>query len=139
VGVDDRISTLKTVPIFAGLSDRNLKRVIDIAKEVMHTDGQAVMEEDASAAGLHVILEGEADIAVHGQHVATFGPGDYFGEMSIIDGKPRSATVTAKGTLRTLGIPAWTFETLMERHPSIMRTLLTELSSRIRGIEATRS
>jgi CRP-like cAMP-binding protein len=113
--------------------------VIEIAKEVEHADGHPVMEEDASAAGLHVILEGEADIAVHGKHVATFGPGDYFGEMSIIDGKPRSATVTARGTLRTLGIPAWTFETLMERHPSIMRALLTELCSRIRGIEATRS
>jgi CRP/FNR family cyclic AMP-dependent transcriptional regulator len=137
--MDERIDALKAVPIFEQLSDRDLRRVLEAAKEVVHEDGRLVMEEDASAAGFHLVLDGQARVDVRGNQVAVFGPGDYFGEMSIIDGKPRSATVTALGSLRTLGIPAWTFERLMRQHPSIMRALLVQLSSRIRAIEAVKS
>jgi CRP-like cAMP-binding protein len=137
--MDDRIAALKGLPLFSDLSDRDLRRVIEIAKEVVHTDGQPVVEEDASAAGFHLILAGEAAVSVHGAEVATFRAGDYFGEMSIIDGKPRSASVSARGELRTLGIPSWNFERLMDQHPSIMRALLSELCRRIRAIEAARS
>jgi CRP-like cAMP-binding protein len=59
--------------------------------------------------------------------------------MSIIDGKPRSASVTASGTLRTLAIPAWDFEGLMEKYPTIMRALLAELCRRIRRMDEARS
>lgn len=137
--MDDRISALRAVPLFSELSDRDLKRVLEIAKEVVHTDGQPVVEEDASAAGFHLIVEGEAAVTVHGEEVGTFRAGDYFGEMSIIDGKPRSASVRARGELKTLGIPSWNFERLMDQHPSVMRALLVELSRRIRSIEAQRS
>lgn len=133
--MDDRIASLRAVPLFSELSDRDLRRVLEIAKEVVHTDGRPVVEEDASAAGFHLILDGEASVSVHGRDVGTYRAGDYFGEMSIIDGKPRSASVTAQGDLTTLGIPSWNFERLMEQHPSIMRALLTELCRRIRKIE----
>ena len=59
--------------------------------------------------GFHLILEGEADIEVSGRYVATFGPGDYFGEVSLIDGKPRTATVRTKTPMRSLVIPSWSF------------------------------
>jgi CRP/FNR family transcriptional regulator, cyclic AMP receptor protein len=137
--MDERIDALKAVPIFEQLSNKDLRKVLEIAKVVVHEDGRPIMEEDASAAGFHLILDGEARVDVRGNQVAMFGPGDYFGEMSIIDGKPRSATVTAVGTLRTLGIPAWTFERLMTQHPTIMRALLVQLSSRIRAVEAVKS
>lgn len=137
--MDDRIAALKAVPLFSELSDRDLKRVLEIAKEVVHTEGQPIVEEDASAAGFHLILDGEASVTVHGRDVGTFRAGDYFGEMSIIDGKPRSASVTAKGELTTLGIPSWNFERLMDQHPSLMRALLSELCRRIRKIEAERA
>jgi CRP-like cAMP-binding protein len=110
-----------------------------VTKEVQFDDGRHVLEEDAQAVGFHLILEGAAVINVHGKDVSTFGPGDYFGEMSIIDGKPRSASVTASGTLRTLAIPAWDFEGLMEKYPSIMRALLAELCRRIRRMDEARS
>jgi len=60
------------------------------------------------------------------------GPGDYFGEMSLIDGKPRSASVVAKGDLRTLSIPAWNFNRLLDDNPEMMRALLVVMSERIR-------
>ena len=66
------------------------------------------------------------------------GPGDYFGEMSLIDGKPRSASVTAKGELHTLGIPAWNFNQLLDQNPEMMRALLVALSLRIRHLSEDR-
>lgn len=133
------IDDLRQVPLFAGLKDTELNNVHEIAKEVRFEPGIAVVETDQSGVGFHLIQDGNADVYVAGELVATFGPGDYFGEMSVLDGKPRSATVVASGTLITLSIPAWNFESLMENHPSIMRSLLTELTSRIRRTEAMRS
>jgi CRP-like cAMP-binding protein len=133
------IESLRQVPLFAGLNDRELRRVLEIAKEVTFEPGAAVVEADKSGVGFHLILEGQADVFVNDELVATDGPGDYFGEMSVLDGKPRSATVVANGGLTTLAIPAWNFEALMDKHPQIMRALLTELTERIRRTEAMRA
>lgn len=130
---------LRQVPLFHGLPDSALKHILNIGKEVRHAPGEPVLEEDRSGVGFHLILAGNAVVSIGGTEVARFGPGDYFGEMSIIDGKPRSATVTAVDELTTLAITAWEFEALMEHNASVMRVLLTELSGRIRGIEHTHS
>lgn len=133
------IDDLRNVPLFAGLDDHELAYVREIAKEVHFEPGTPVVETDKSGVGFHLIVDGNADVYVHNELVATFTPGDYFGEMSVLDGKPRSATVIANGPLTTLSIPSWNFEELMGKHPSIMRSLLTELTSRIRRTEAMRS
>ncbi len=133
------IETLREVPLFTGIGDPELRRILEIGKEVTHEAGRPVLEADQSGVGLHVILEGRASIHVGGVEVGTFGPGEYFGEMSVIDGKARSASVVADTDLVTFAIPAWNFERLMQQHPSIMRAMLVELSSRIREIEAARS
>jgi CRP/FNR family cyclic AMP-dependent transcriptional regulator len=137
--MDVKIETLREVPLFRGLSDAELKQLIGIGKQVRHRAGDQIVEADQSGVGLHVILEGIASITVGGSEVARFGPGEYFGEMSLLDGKPRSATVTAVGDLTTFAVTSWDFERLIERHPTIMRALLVELSARIRLIESTRS
>jgi CRP-like cAMP-binding protein len=131
---DDKMQALKTVPLFRGFSDKDLRRVAEISKEVHHEDGHAVVEEDRSAVGFHLILDGEAEASTGGVVVNTMGQGDYFGEMSLIDGQPRSATVTARGSLTTLGIPAWNFNRILDEHPEMMRALLVELSARIRNL-----
>jgi CRP-like cAMP-binding protein len=133
------IDQLRNVPLFRGLPDQALRRVLEIGKEVRFEAGAPVLEEDHSGVGFHLILDGTASVSVSGAEVARFGPGDYFGEMSIIDGRPRSATVTASDVLTTLAIASWDFEALMERNPSVMRSLLVELSGRIRTIEKTRA
>ena len=134
---DDRIQALKAVPLFQEFSDKDLRKVLEIAKEVSHPDGKTIMEEDASAVGFHLILSGNAEISVGGKVVGTYGSGDYFGEMSLIDGKPRSATVTATNNLRTLAIPAWSFDRLMLQHPDLMRRMLIVLCERVRRLEAS--
>ena len=129
---DEVTEALRRVPLFKGMSDKALDRVARIAKEVSHPAGKTVLEEDRSAVGLHLILSGEAQATQAGSVVSTMGPGDYFGEMSLIDGKPRSASVVAKSDLRTLAIPAWNFERLLDENPEMMRALLVTLSERIR-------
>jgi CRP-like cAMP-binding protein len=133
------IEQLRRVPLFQGLTDGDLKKVLAIGKEVRHESGSSVVEADKSGVGLHLIMEGHAAIRVGDTQIARFGPGDYFGEMSLIDGKPRSATVTAEGPLVTFAFAAWDFERLMNHHPSIMRSMLVALSGRIRAIEAANS
>ncbi|HEX7247295.1 MAG TPA: cyclic nucleotide-binding domain-containing protein [Actinomycetota bacterium] len=129
---DEHIEALRRVPLFTGMSDRELARVVAISKEVTHPDGKAVVEEDQSAVGFHMILSGQAEASQGGTALGTLGPGEYFGEMSLIDGKPRSASVVAQGELHTLAIPAWSFNRLLDDHPEMMRMLLVALSERIR-------
>ncbi|MDH4111315.1 MAG: cyclic nucleotide-binding domain-containing protein [Actinomycetota bacterium] len=131
---DESVEALKQVPLFQGMSDKALMRVAEIAKEVSHPAGKTILEEDRSAAGFHLILSGEAQASHAGAALSTMGPGDYFGEMSLIDGKPRSASVTAVTDLRTLAIPAWNFSRLLDDNPEVVRALLVALSERIRDL-----
>ena len=128
------IDQLRAVPLFAGLSDRELRHVLESGKEVRFDAGQAVVEEDRSGVGFHLIVEGTAAVSVHGAPLSTAGPGEYFGEMSVIDGEPRSATVTAESDLKTFSMPSWTFNELLDRHPSMSKALLREMSRRMRAL-----
>jgi CRP-like cAMP-binding protein len=105
----------------------------------VHGTGQPVVEEDHTGVGFHLIIGGEATVTVHGRAVGTFGPGFYFGEMSVIDGGPRSATVTPVTDLTTFSIPAWNFQELMDTYPSMVKALLVELCARIRRIDEAKA
>lgn len=133
------IDQLRSVPLFHGLKDPDLQRILAIGKEVTHEAGHPVVEEEHTGVGFHLILEGEASVTVRGRDVGTFGPGSYFGEMSVIDGGPRSATVTPVSDLETFSIPAWNFQELMDSYPSMMKALLIELCARIRRIDEAKA
>lgn len=128
------IDDLRAVPLFAGLKDRDLRHVLESGKEVHFEAGQAVVEEDRSGVGFHLIVEGTSAVSAHGATLSTAGPGEYFGEMSVIDGQPRSATVTAETALTTFSIPSWNFNELLDKHPSVAKALLVELSRRMRAL-----
>jgi CRP/FNR family transcriptional regulator, cyclic AMP receptor protein len=131
----DTAEKLRNVPLFQGLKDAELDRILEIGKEVRHSAGKPVVEQSESGVGFHLILEGDASVTVGDREVGVFGPGTYFGEMSILDGKPRSASVIPITELVTFSIPAWNFNELLERNPSIARALLVELSARIRRLD----
>jgi CRP-like cAMP-binding protein len=128
------IDQLRAVPLFSGLKDRELRHVLESGKEVYFEAGQAVVEEDRSGVGFHLIVEGMAAVSAHGSALSSAGPGEYFGEMSVIDGHPRSATVTAQTALTTFSIPAWSFNELLDKHPSMAKALLVEMSRRMRAL-----
>ena len=132
---DDRLEQLRSVPLFAGLKDRELKDVLGRTREVEHSSGE-IVEEGAKGIGFHLILEGAAVVVQHGEVRRTLGPGDYFGEISLIDGKPRSATIRPDGVVRTLSLAAWNFEPLLEKHPKLAHELLLGLCAHVREAEA---
>jgi CRP-like cAMP-binding protein len=92
---------------------------------------------DADASGrfgrLYIVVSGTADAIVGDAVVATFGPGDYFGEMSVLDGSPRSASVVATSDLETYGLAAWNMRSLLREEPDIALHVIQTLASRLRA------
>jgi CRP/FNR family cyclic AMP-dependent transcriptional regulator len=134
----DDLEALRALPLFSVMKERDLRKVQEISKRVRHDPGHVVVEQDQSAIGFHLVLEGAAEASIGGKVVGVLEPGDYFGEMSLIDGKPRSATVRATTELVTLVIPSWNFNQILDSHPEMMRALLVELAARLRKVEALR-
>jgi CRP/FNR family cyclic AMP-dependent transcriptional regulator len=129
-------STLAAVPILAGLSKRQRSRLHNGSRIVQHPAGKAVASEGQGALALHVVLSGTAMVSVSGHEKRTLAVGDHFGEISLIDGKPRSATVTATEPLTTFAVPYQVFQSLLDDDPTCARGLLTVLCARLREAEA---
>jgi CRP/FNR family transcriptional regulator, cyclic AMP receptor protein len=129
------MALLRSVPLFEGLSQKELQAIMRSAKQVEYAPDRDIVTEGATGVGFHLILEGRASVLVGGRTRAKLGPGDFFGEMSLIDGGPRSATVRADTGVRTLSLASWEFTPLLDANPSIARKLLVELSRRLRAVE----
>ncbi len=133
---DAMLEQLRAVPLFAGLKDRQLKDVLGQTRVVEHTASE-ILEEGTKGVGFHLILDGTVTVLQGGQVRRTLGPGEYFGEISLIDGKPRSASVRPEGVVRTLSLTAWNFQPLLERHPALNHQLLLGLCAHVREAEAS--
>jgi CRP/FNR family transcriptional regulator, cyclic AMP receptor protein len=135
---DELVERLAKVDLFTGFSRKSMVKLSRSGREVQHEPGHEIASEGGGAAGFHLILAGEARVEVGGVARRELGPGDHFGEISLVDGKPRSATVRAGDDgLRTFAIPVWEFRSLLEEHPEMTRALLDNLCARIRSVEAT--
>lgn len=115
---------LKGVPMFDALTDKELTDVLAQTRVVEHEAGREIVEEGHGSVGFHLILDGQATVTQGSRTLRALGPGDYFGEISVIDGKPRSATVTADTVLHSLSLSAWKFQPLLEAHPTLTRKIL---------------
>jgi CRP/FNR family cyclic AMP-dependent transcriptional regulator len=133
---EDLTARLAGVPLFEGLSKKELGEVLRCAGEVTHAADHVIVREGGAGAGFHLLLEGEAVVTQKGRELRRLGPGDYFGEIALIDGAGRSATVTTATPVRTLSVTAWNFKPLLEEHPLITHKLLLELCRRLRAAEA---
>lgn len=129
------IDRLRNVAIFGGLEEKELQRIARAGKEVTFDAGTAIALQDQGAAGFHLILDGRVTVDVDGHERAKLGPNAYFGEMSLLDGLPRSATVTADEETTTFALTSWQFLPLLDEYPSISRALLVELCGRLRRVE----
>lgn len=139
MGHDEGLKLLGGVPLFEGLTDKELRSIHAAGKEVDHAAGSTMVAEGDEGLGFHLILDGQASVTVGGAKRASLGPGDYFGEMSLIDGGPRSATVTADTPVRALAITSWAFTPILNKNPEIARKMLLELSRRLRDLEKSLS
>jgi CRP/FNR family cyclic AMP-dependent transcriptional regulator len=129
------LKLLKDVPLFEGLSDRDLRSIAQSGKEVEHATGEAIVREGKTAVGFHLILEGTAKVVAGNRTRARLARGEFFGEMSLLDGEPRSATVVAETPVKTFSLASWNFNRFLRTHPSIALKLLVVLSQRIRELE----
>jgi CRP/FNR family cyclic AMP-dependent transcriptional regulator len=133
--VPDLTETLKAVPLFAGVSENELGRIAERMSERTVPQGQAITAEGESGVGFFVIEEGSASVSIGGETVRTLSAGDHFGDIALIDGGPRSATIVADTDLRCRGMTAWEFRPLVQEHPEMAWTLLETLASRLREAE----
>jgi CRP/FNR family cyclic AMP-dependent transcriptional regulator len=123
---------LKKVPLFADLDGRELDEVARSMQERRVTAGETVLQQGAGGAGFFVIEEGEADVTVDGEARSTIGPGDYFGEIALLTGSDRTATVTARTDMVCFGMTPWEFKPLVESNSAIAWKLLTAMAQKLR-------
>jgi CRP/FNR family cyclic AMP-dependent transcriptional regulator len=123
---------LKKVPLFAGLDGRELEQIAGTMRERRVSAGDVVLEQGAGGAGFFVVAEGEADVTVDGNPVRTIGPGDYFGEIALLTGSDRTATVTARTDMCCYGMTPWDFKPLVESNSAIAWKLLTAMAQKLR-------
>ena len=131
------VELLQRVPLFADFERRDLQRLARSFKERTFGAGKTIASEGKGGAGFFVIEEGEATVSVHGADRGKLGPGDYFGEIALIDDGSRSATVTADTELRCYGLTAWEFRPLVEGNASIAWKLLETMAKRLRTAQQT--
>ena len=130
----DATSRLAQVPIFSECTKRELTIIGHAAKEVSHREGTVIAREGERGVGLFLILEGQCRVSIGGKTKAKLGPGDFFGEVALLDGGPRTATVTALTPVRLVGITGWVFRGLLMEHPSIALKTLEAVAGRLRAV-----
>jgi CRP-like cAMP-binding protein len=123
---------LQKVPLFSGLDKRELEQIAASMRERRVAAGDIVLEQGAGGAGFFVVDEGEADVTVDGRPVRTIGPGDYFGEIALLTGSDRTATVTARTDMVCYGMTPWDFKPLVESNSGIAWKLLTAMAQKLR-------
>ena len=123
---------LKKVPLFSGLDDKELKEVASSMRERKFRAGDTVTQEGAGGVGFFVVESGEADVNVGGETRGSVGPGDYFGEIALINESPRTATLTARTDMVCYGMTPWDFRPLVESNSAIAWKLLTAMAEKMR-------
>jgi CRP/FNR family transcriptional regulator, cyclic AMP receptor protein len=136
LAVADVVEIFSRVPLFAGLREKDLRLLAKRLTARRFREGQAVTLQGQSGIGFFIIEDGTAAVEVEGQHVRALGPGDYFGEVALIDSGPRSATVKATSDLRCRALTAWEFRPFVHEHPEVAWALLEFLVARLRDAEA---
>jgi len=118
------------------LSKKELTKLTNNTHERTFPPGTVLTEQDEAGATFGVIVDGRASVSVRGRTARTLGPGDYFGEMALIDHSYRSATITAETELRCLLFTAWVFRPFALEHPETAWALLEMMVRRVRDAEA---
>ncbi len=135
------ISVLHTVPLLAELDDDALDAIADFSFERTFSAGDAILEEGQTGNGMYIVLAGrvevvKADGTPHALVLATFGPGEPFGEMALLGEWKRTATVRAIEDTRCLGIDRWVFLAYLQRHPALAIRLLQFVTERLVATDA---
>lgn len=134
----DWLDLLRNVPLFSGLTDRELARVDRLITPVDLKAGEALTTEGAGGRQAFIVISGHAEVTIAGRLVAIVGPGEVVGEMALLDHRPRTATVTAVESMRAFVVDPRSFACLLAE-PGIARKVLDAEVSRLRAANETRT
>lgn len=129
----DLADHLSRLSLFADLSRPELEALAHTVDEEVFAEGQRILRKGLSGSGFFVILEGQAAIEVDGEQPWTLGPGDFFGEASVLTGEPPSADVVAKTLMRCVVVPGPDLERFLLERPQLTLRLLREEAQRLRS------
>ena len=133
---DTYIQLLKSVPLFSRLSKKDLNEVARLTTDLFFTEGdQLIVEGDARTSSMLIILEGEAVVRKKGRKIATLKPGDFAGELAVLTGAPRNASVIAAGDVRALVLDRREIMSLIDNVPRITKNLLLAVVDRLATVD----
>ena len=127
------VEVLRRVPLFADLTQREVQQIARLFKPRRFSEGQTVVQEGSGGAAFFVIESGEATVAIGGKKRSTLKPGDYFGEIALIDEGTRMATITAASELVCYGLTYWDFRPVVEANGVIGWKLLQRMAQFLRA------
>lgn len=126
---------LKNVGLFSACTNKELGEIAKLVDEVEVDEGTVLTKEGSSGREFFAIADGTAEVTLREEKLAELGPGQFFGEMALLDQGPRSATVTAATDMKLYALDARRFSTLLDRHPAVARKILRGLAQRLRDVE----
>lgn len=126
---------LSQVGLFSAMSRRDLQRIARASDELAIDEGRVLMEQGARGRECFVLLEGTATVRRNDRKVATLGPGDHFGELALLDGGPRTATVVADTPLRVLVLGQREFAGVLDEVPGLAQKVMASLAQIIRSLD----
>jgi len=129
------IELVRGVPLFADLGKKEAEELARTFKERTFSAGDVIAAEGQRGIGFFIIEAGTARVTRRGEERVMLGPGDYFGEIALIDDGPRTASVTADTGLKCWGLTSWEFKPLVETNAEIAWKLLEGLAKRVRALE----
>jgi CRP/FNR family transcriptional regulator, cyclic AMP receptor protein len=129
------VELLAHVPLFAGLSRRHLKRLAERADLVSFRERETIVEAGQPGGSFYVIVAGEARVMRGGKVVGRLEPGEFFGEVSLLDGGPRTATVVAGTPVTTIRIFKRSFDRVLAEEPKVAAQILAVVARRLRDAE----
>jgi CRP-like cAMP-binding protein len=133
LSTQDKAAALARVPLFAGISAESMSALADATGEQDFTPGQFIVRQGQVGTGLYVIMSGGVKVLRGSDELATLGPGDFFGELSVIDQEPRSASVQATLPTVVLALASWDLLRLLENDRALALNLIRGLVARIRA------
>jgi len=131
----DPTESLRRVPIFRGLDKKELETLAKLVKEQQYGAGATIVQAGAGGHGLYIIKEGRVSVVRDGQTVATMGPGQFFGEIAVLDGGPRTADVRADADTVCLTLVSWEIKPVLMDNAAISYKMLLETVKRLRSQE----
>jgi CRP/FNR family cyclic AMP-dependent transcriptional regulator len=130
---DTKADALARCPFFAGLSRSELLELAKVSEDMEVEEGKVLTREGKSGSEFFVIVDGEVSVTKNGQEIRTLGPGDFFGEIALLEDTPRTATVFAKSPLRFFVLTRQSFRSLLAHQPELERKVLAALEERVRA------